>query len=137
MKQRNHTICNILYALYCVGIFLMLILLNLFFNWLAEGIAHTYDYTLFFCLSPLVWALAGGYLWIHRFLRPSMMVKIVCKATLLILLFFGCTFTGLPYIPFITWVNRISVLPPLISGYLLFSLVSDIVILVCSRRHKG
>lgn len=125
---------NIFACLYYIGILIVLPLYNILFDWTSGIAARTYDFSLSSLLVPLGGVVVGVYLLLDRWVKPAWGVRIVGKALLTVFVFFGWSFAWTAYMPIVSLVDRLGVLPSVVCGCLLLSWIADLVLLRRERK---
>lgn len=127
---------NIIAVFYYLGVVLILSLYNLAIEYANEVMAQTFEATYLF-LSPMGGWIVGGYLLLNQWVKPSIWVRIVCKAMLILFFFVGWNFFFPILMPTLSLVSRITILVPVVSGYFLCSLIADIVSLCRKKKYRN
>lgn len=125
---------NILGIFYYIGVVIILPLYNWIIDLLKSQSVRSYDFTMEVLLIPLAGLFVGAYLLLNQWVQPLPLIKIGCKALLVLFLFFGWSLMYTAYLPVIRLVDHLSFLPSVICGYFLLSLISDIISLYREKK---
>ena len=111
----------------------------MFTNYLAAIVNRTFQSFPFAHLFYLVFFAFGVYLFLRRFLALSEKESVLCKAVTIVAMFlFIMPSLLLPFaITNIVATSKLYMLPFLIGGYLLPSMVFDIVKIIKAKKHSA